>query len=149
MMEKKLNKTFLGTGWSFPPSFDLFTNSLEMVSEEEDIRQSLFLLLSTTPGERLMKPKYGCDLHSAVFDNINNTTRHHLIDLVTVAVIRFEPRITLHEVKIGLERKDDGIIDIDLYYTVRKTNIRSNIVFPFYYKEGTNLRDTQLKEIGI
>ncbi|MEM9819414.1 MAG: GPW/gp25 family protein [Bacteroidota bacterium] len=147
-MSAKINKTFLGTGWSFPPSFDHFSSSLEMVSEEADIRQSLFILLSTTPGERLMKPKYGCDLQSAVFDVINNTMRHHLIDLITVAVIRFEPRVTVDEVKISLDRKDEGLVDIDLYYTVRKTNIRSNIVYPFYYREGTNLRDAQLKEVG-
>ena len=66
-------KSFLGTGWSFPPRFSKQAEGLELSSFEDDIAESLYILLSTTPGERIMNPEYGCDLQSQVFQNINNT----------------------------------------------------------------------------
>jgi len=72
-MENQIKKSFLGTGWGFPPEFNELTLSVNMVSEEEDIRQSLFILLSTTPGERPLNPAYGCDLQSLVFEKISES----------------------------------------------------------------------------
>lgn len=134
-------QSFLGRGWSFPPSFSLLQKSVEMVSEAEDIRQSLFLLFSISPGERLMKPEYGCDLQACVFDNYDASTESRLADMITTAVLRFEPRIILEEVRIREEDPYQGKISINVLYTIRITNSRDNIVFPFYFKEGTNVHN--------
>lgn len=138
-MKEQIDKSFLGTGWGFPPSFNLQDRSLELVSEEEDIRQSLFLLISTSPGERLMNPTYGCDLQSVVFDRLTDAVRFEIISLVSMAILRFEPRITVNEVVVTIVSRDPGLIHILVDYTVDQTNSRSNIVYPFYLQEGTNV----------
>ena len=130
-------KSFLGTGWSFPPTFEKELKSVSMVSDELDIIQSLRLILSTRPGERLTNPEFGCAIHEYVFDPINPTTKYLLKDSIEKAILYFEPRITLNQVIIESDRELEGIVDIKLEYTVRKINVRSNIVFPFYKLEGT------------
>jgi phage baseplate assembly protein W len=135
----KSTNSFLGRGWSFPPVFELESGMVRMVSEEEDIRESLYLLLSTAPGERIMDPKYGCDLQSQSFNEINSNTVETISDLVSTSILYFEPRITIERVKVILDRALDGVLDIQIDYTVRKTNIRTNIVYPFYIIEGTDL----------
>lgn len=140
MRDKKV-PSFLGTGWSFPPAFNVVTGQpLQMVSEEEDIRQSLFLLFSTIPGERIMKPEYGCDLHALVFERLTPSTESRIVDMISMAVLRFEPRINLEQVLVDLIDAYTGHIQISVVYTVRITNSRDNIVYPFYFKEGTNVR---------
>ena len=71
----KENKSFLGSGWSFPPRFMESTDGLELSHNEQDIAESIFILLSTTPGERVMNPKYGCDLQSMVFSTMSNSNK--------------------------------------------------------------------------
>ncbi len=134
-------KTFLGTGWAFPPEFSADPYGARLVSDEEDIRQSLLLLLSTTPGERIMRPKYGCDLMSVVFNRLTAATESQIVDMVTMAVLRFEPRVTLEEVRVEASPAHYGMIRIQLDYTIRRTNTRENVVFPFYLQEGTNIED--------
>jgi phage baseplate assembly protein W len=134
-------KSFLGKGWSFPPSFSQQTHSVEMVTEKEDICQSLFLLFSTSPGERLMKPEYGCDLHAVIFDNFDASTKSRLVDMITTSIVRFEPRIFLESINIWQQDPDEGRINIDIEFTIRITNTRDNIVFPFYFKEGNNIHN--------
>ncbi len=135
-----LDKSFLGTGWGFPPEFDLLSREVRMVSEDDDIRESLHILLSTTPGERLMHPSYGCGLKTLVFDSISETTVTEIRDMIERAVLFFEPRITLESVVVESEDVLDGVIKILMEYTIRTTNTRSNMVYPFYFLEGTNIR---------
>lgn len=137
-----IDKDFLGIGWSFPPRFHKHANSIgvKMVAEEEDIGESLKILLSTVPGERIMQPGYGCGLQAMVFETINESTITELKDLIERAVLFFEPRITLESVDIDTEESLEGRLKIQLNYTVRKTNTRSNIVYPFYYLEGSQVR---------
>ncbi len=137
-----IDKAFLGIGWSFPPEFHKHANSIgvKMVAEEEDIGESLKILLSTVPGERIMQPTYGCGLHAMVFETINESTITELKDIIERAVLFFEPRITLESVDIDTEGSLEGRLKIQLNYTVRKTNTRSNIVYPFYYLEGSQVR---------
>jgi len=132
---------FLGRGWSFPPKFKTISKTIEMVTDEEDIQQSLNLLLSTTPGERIMKPEYGCDLQSMVFAQLDSHTEQEIISMITDAILMFEPRITLEEVEVDSSDMLDGKLFIKIDYTIRKINIRTNIVFPFYLTEGTNVTD--------
>ena len=137
-----INKAFLGVGWGFPPEFHKHGDALEvkMVAEEEDIGESLRILLSTRPGERVMQPDYGCGLHAMVFETIDESTVTELKDIIDRAILFYEPRITLEDIDVNTEDELDGRLKIQLNYTVRKTNTRSNIVYPFYYLEGSQVR---------
>lgn len=132
-------KSFLGTGWSFPPRFDEETGSLLMVSEEEDIRESLFLLLSTTPGERITNPSYGCDLRRFVFKPILADIEDSMREVIDRAILFYEPRVKLNEVVFERSGAVEGLIQIHLYYTVVSVNVRTNMVYPFYTVEGTDI----------
>lgn len=132
-------KSFLGTGWSFPPSFDKGVQALKMVSDEQDIAQSLFIILSTTPGERVMNPKFGCNLQAIVFKSLDETTKQEIITMVEDAVLNYEPRVTLEEVEVDMKNALDGLVNIILHYRIRTINVRTNIVYPFYLVEGTNV----------
>jgi phage baseplate assembly protein W len=134
------NKLFLGRGWQFPPSFDRLSGQVGMVAAEEDIRQSLMILFSTVPGERVMLPEYGCPLHLHVFDAMTQHNLTHLNSLISDAVLRYEPRILLEDVQFDTSGALDGLLRITLVYLIRQTNTRSNMVFPFYFGEGTNVR---------
>ena len=136
------SKAFLGVGWSFPPAFHKHGDTLEikMVTEEVDIGESLRILLSTRPGERVMQPDYGCGLHTMVFESLDESTVTELKDIIERAVLFYEPRITLEGVDVNAEDELEGRLKIQLNYTVRKTNTRSNIVYPFYYLEGSQVR---------
>ncbi len=137
-------KSFLGTGWSFPPSFSEDRRGLDMVWDEEDIRQSLFILFSTTPGERVTHLDYGCDLQQMVFQPITSTTKGVMKHIIRTAILFFEPRITVEEINIDSSNELEGIVYIEVIYTIRKINIRSNIVYPFYKIEGTSITDPAL-----
>lgn len=134
-------KSFLGTGWSFPPAFEAEQAQVQMVSDEVDIRQSLVILLSTMPGERPVKPKYGCDLHSLIFEPLTGATRFLIKDMIRTAVLFYEPRIELEDIEIEQRDEGEGLTVVTLHYLVKAVNVRSNIVFPFYKTEGTNVTD--------
>ena len=142
MADLETDKKFLGVGWSFPPEFNKHGDAigLKTVTEENDIRESLTILLSTRPGERIMQPAYGCALHGMVFENIIESTITEIKDVVERAVLFFEPRINLEAVEVDTENIYAGRIDIQLEYTIRKTNTRSNVVYPFYFIEGSHVR---------
>lgn len=140
-----VDQSFLGTGWSFPPRFHKHTGrddggALDMVSGEDDIRESLLILMSTAPGERVMQPAYGCGLKTLVFDNVTESTLTEIRDLIERAILFFEPRITVERIDIADDRIEEGLLTIDIVYRVRSTNTRSNIVYPFYFMEGTHVR---------
>lgn len=128
------DQRFLGTGWGFPPSFHPFGGGLKlrMVSQEEDIRESLHILLSTSPGERVMQPEYGCGLRRMVFGHLDESTVTAIKDVVATAVLRHEARIVLDEVQVDLSEWADGVLHLRLDYRVRSTNTRANMVYPFY-----------------
>ncbi|MXS82895.1 GPW/gp25 family protein [Nitrosomonas oligotropha] len=136
------DKSFLGTGWGFPPEFGHY-GSMRTVSAEEDIHESLYVLLSTNPGERVMQPTYGCGLKSQVFEEINETAVTVMVDLIKRAILFFEPRVVVENIRVDSGNSEDilnGLIKIDITYIVRTTNNRHNIVYPFYFTEGTNVK---------
>lgn len=141
MIETDTDKAFLGVGWSFLPGFYRHAGGIgvQMVNEEDDIRESLKILLSTRPGERIMQPDYGCRLHAMVFDIISESAMTEIKDVIDRAILFFESRITLNSIDVDTEEIYDGILKIKLDYTVRKTNTRSNVVYPFYYIEGNQV----------
>ena len=138
-----IDKLFLGTGWGFPPEFDKGSKSVGMVSEEDDIQESLRILFSTVPGERVMRPTYGCDLKSLVFENMSESLFTEIKDILERAILFFEPRINLDRIDLDTEEIYEGLIKIQLQYTIRKTNSRTNMVYPFYFKESSDTVATQ------
>ena len=136
------DKSFLGTGWAFPPQFTQ-KGSVKCVTAEDDIRESISILLSTHPGERIMQPTYGCGLKSQVFEEIDESAVTVIIDLIRRAILFFEPRVSVEKIDVDTENKEDqlnGLIKIHITYIIRSTNNRHNIVYPFYFIEGTNVR---------
>ena len=131
-----IDKRFLGTGWAFPPAFDARTLQAVMVSEEQDVEESLRILLSTKPGERVMHPNYGCGLQRMVFENVDQSTLTEIRSLVEKAVLFFEVRITLNRIDFDTDELYDGVLRIRLDYTIRTTNTRHNMVYPLYLQEG-------------
>lgn len=135
-----MNNSFLGTGWSFPPSFEKSSGEVNMTSGEDDIQSSLHILLTTRMGERVMQPTYGCNLDELVFESLTSTTRSYIRDLVKTAILYFEPRIKLNKVDLDDSRDLEGVILISVDYTVRTTNTRFNYVFPYYINEGMDIK---------
>lgn len=130
-------RSFLGTGWGFPPTF-VRGRGVLMTTDEDDIRSSLEILLSTEIGERVMQPRYGCNLHRLVFEPLDLTLQAYVKDLIRTAILYFEPRIVLDDVTFELHA-GEGRIDIQVDYTIAKTNTRNNFVYPFYLGEGTQV----------
>ena len=131
------NIPFLGTGWAFPPEFNK-SIGVELSSGAKDIQESLFILLSTKTGERFMTPNFGCDIDELLFEPIDINLLKKIEDEIRRAILLYETRITLEEINFDL-RKTEGIIYIDIQFIIRTTNTRTNIVYPFYLTEGTNL----------
>lgn len=135
-------RTFLGIGWKFPPEFNKQNKSVTLVSEEQDIKESLIILMSTRLGERLMQPKYGCDLSILNFEPIDIALINKARSLINYAILYHEPRITLENIDVNTDEMNNGILYFNIEYTIRKTNKRNNIVFPYYLIEGTDISDT-------
>jgi uncharacterized protein len=135
----KVFNSFLGTGWSFPPTFNREAGSVELVSNEEDIRQSLNILLSTTLGERVMQPRYGCDLTNYVFETMNSSVIGYLKDRVKNAILYFEPRIVAEKIEVTSADSFDlieGKFTISIDYSIPGTNSRLNYVYDYYKNEA-------------
>jgi phage baseplate assembly protein W len=131
--------SFLGTGWSFPPSFDKESGGVKMVSDEEDINESLNILLSTSLGERVMQPKYGCNLTDYLFDPLSSSMIGFIKDRVENSILFYEPRIVVEKIEVT----DDGSFDlmegkfiISIEYTIPGTNSRFNYVYDYYKNEA-------------
>ena len=129
---------FLGTGWAFPPKFSKGKIGLSMSSGAKDIQESLFILLSTKTGERFMTPNFGCDLDEMLFEPMNLDLEKRIENEIKRAILLYESRITLEVINFK-HNLVKGIIYIDIQYIIRTTNTRTNIVYPFYLNEGTNL----------
>ena len=130
------DNNFLGRGWTFPPTFENKQGTVKLVSEEDDIVQSLKIILTTRPGERVTNPEFGCAMFDYLFDPINNYTEHRIKEAIQRAIVEYEPRITIEEIILDSSQELEGLISVELYYVIRKINTRSNIVFPFYKLEG-------------
>lgn len=130
----------MGTGWAFPPQFDQQAASVSMISDEEDIRSSLEILLSTRPGERVMQPRYGCNLDELLFEPLTTTFKTYMKDLVATAILYFEPRIEVNKIDMDETNELEGKVIISIEYTIRSTNSRFNFVYPYYKTEGTEVK---------
>lgn len=132
--------SFLGKGWSFPPEFREGKYPTVLVSDEEDIRHSLQILLETDPGERVHRYDFGCGMRRFVYEEMTLTTQTLMKEMIRRAILVYEPRVTLEGVEFDFSREPEGVMDIRLDYTIRMTNTRSNMVYPFYLREGTDVK---------
>ncbi len=130
---------FLGRGWSFPPTFNLQSKEVQMTEKVEDIEKSLQILLTTSLGERIMQPRYGCDMNDLLFESLDTGTKTIIIDRIQTAILFFEPRIKATKIELNTQNELEGEILVEVEYIIPSTNSRYNFVFPFYRKEGTEL----------
>ena len=135
-----MGQEFVGTGWAFPLRTD-GTGRIALVSDEREIEESIRLILATSPGERPMRPEFGCSVHDYVFAPADASTAGDIAYAVRVALERWEPRVELAGVTVRFDAVDDGVLYIDISYSVRGTNDPRNLVFPFYviprHEEGS------------
>ena len=130
------HKDFLGRGWAMPVTLDPRTGLVETAAHEDDIRQSIRIILETAPGERVMRPNFGCGIHDLVFAAVDSTTLQRIRSVVEEALRRFEARVDVLGVTADEDATSEGVLLVEIEYRVRKTNQIGNLVFPFYFREG-------------
>ena len=141
-------REFLGRGWSFPPDFSRELSSVAMLEEDADVASSLEVLLSTAPGERIMQPRYGCNLSELVFETLDTRMKTLMIDKIETSVLYYEPRAELEKVTLDDSLEVEGVVVIEITYRVKSTNSRFNFVFPYYRDEGTDINlTTEIKPL--
>ena len=130
-----MEQDFIGKGWSFPVRPGPF-GRFGYLGGEEKIRQSIWIILSTAPGERQMRPEFGCGVHDLVFQPNTAAIRGLVQVRVREALARWEPRIDVLDVRVETDpgRRNELLIAID--YRVRATNSFYNLVYPFFINEG-------------
>jgi hypothetical protein len=138
-MTTDIDKSFIGRGWDFPPRFNQYSKSVDMVELEDDIVSSLGILLGTRPGERVMFPEYGCNLDELSFESLDTRIITLVVDKIETAILYFEPRIITEKVTISESEEINGVLLININFRVKSTNSRLNYVYPFYQNEGTDI----------
>ncbi len=128
---------FLGKGLKFPVQPD-GRGGLAMSAGEEDVKEAIVTILATAPGERVMRPEFGCGLRDYVFEAVDSAVLGLVQTTVREALVRWEPRIEVADVTVKAEEDAERRLRlmIDIAYRVRTTNTRSNLVYPFYLREG-------------
>ena len=121
----------LGSGLAFPLTVDR-RGAIALVGGRDDIEQALAIILGTAPGERPMRPEFGCEIHDLVFDTIDAATVGRIETAINAAIVRWEPRIELTEIDFDLSRARDGVLEITIGYRILATNQAHNLVYPFY-----------------
>ena len=124
----------LGFGMEFPIRIDQ-AGGLAVVTDEEKVRQSILAILSTAKGERVMRPDFGCDIHSFVFAILDTSNLTMIKSAVRGALVRWEPRIDVGEIDLTVAG-DGNRVEINVHYTIRITNFSANLVYPFYLQTG-------------
>jgi uncharacterized protein len=137
-MQEKIDRSFLGIGWGFPPTFRREWYGVEMLSGEEDVHSSIHIILSTITGERVMLPTFGCNLQPYMFEPMIPVNIAMVKKIVFEALVFHEPRIIVGDITETLDQLH-GKLELTIPYTIITTNTRYNYVFPFYMKEATNI----------
>jgi uncharacterized protein len=121
----------IGSGLAFPLGVDR-RGGIALARDEQDIDQAIQLILGTAPGERPMRPEFGCGVHDFVFDSIDANTIGNMEQAIREALLRWEPRIDVTDVKFDASDAVNGLLTINIEYKVRATNTDRNLVYPFY-----------------
>jgi phage baseplate assembly protein W len=129
-------RDFLGIGWSYPVATDPRSGDVALSRYERDVREAIRIILETAPGERVMRPRFGCGIHDLVFEEMSTTTLSAVEAAVRDALIAYEARIELLGVAVDPLQALDGMLVISIDYRIRRTNQTDNLVYPFYYQEG-------------
>jgi phage baseplate assembly protein W len=122
---------FIGRGFMFPMRVDQ-SGSIALTSGADDLVTSIRMILATAPGERVMRPRFGCSIWDMLFEPINANTMGLMAVAVREALGQWEPRIAVEDVIVHPDEADNGRVRIDVTYVVRSTNDRRNLVYPFY-----------------
>jgi phage baseplate assembly protein W len=130
-----MTEQFIGRGWAFPVRVDA-TGGIALVSREQEIEEAIRLILGTSPGERPMRPEFGCRIHEYLFASADAETANAITREVRAALQRWEPRIDVTDVIVTFDGLDSTLLYIDVRYSIRATNDRRNLVFPFYVIPG-------------
>ncbi len=125
------NKKYIGYGLNFPLKTDA-SGKLKLVTGNEDIEQAIHIILETSPGERVMRPLFGCKARDLVFEGINSTTMAEMTDAVTSALKMWEPRIYVKDVRVTRDPNNDAALCCSIEYEINATHDKRNIVHPFY-----------------
>jgi len=130
-----MTEQFIGRGWAFPLRVDA-TGGIALVSREQEIEEAIRLILGTSPGERPMRPEFGCRIHEYLFASADAETANGITREVRSALQRWEPRIEVSDVLVSFDGLDSTLLYIDVRYSIKATNDRRNLVFPFYVIPG-------------
>jgi phage baseplate assembly protein W len=130
-----MTRDFLGTGWAHPVGTD-HQGDIELSSAEDNIRQSVRIIIGTAKGERVMRPDFGCAVHDYVFAAADPATLSMIEDAVEEALVQWEPRIDVENVDAEPDSENPNRVLVEIDYWVRETNSSANLVYPFYLKEG-------------
>lgn len=122
---------FLGRGWQFPVGLDK-NGHVKVAHADESIQQSIWTILGTSPGERAMRPEFGCGIHDLVFGVNNAGLAGRVAEAVREALVTWERRIDVLDVNAVAEPANPNVLLIEINYQVRSTNSRFNLVYPFY-----------------
>jgi phage baseplate assembly protein W len=122
---------FIGRGWVFPPGVNP-SGGIAMASGTEELENAMRMILLTAPGERLMRPEFGCRIWDFVFHALTANTIGEMKHAVEEALQRWEPRVAIEEVSVAPSREDDAFAIVDIHYRVLESNDRRNLVVPFY-----------------
>lgn len=134
-MKRSATPDFIGKGWPFPIRPDE-QGRLGLVGGEEKVRQSLWIILSTAPGERQMLPEFGCGIHDLLFEPNTTALRGLVQDKVREGLVRWEPRIDVLDVRVEPDGDAHNILLIYIDYRMRTNNAFYNLVYPFFINEG-------------
>ncbi len=126
-----MTDAFVGKGWAFPVRVSA-TGGIALVSNEREIEEAIRLVLGTAPGERPMRPEFGCRIHQYLFASSDATTAGMIAADVKNSLLRWEPRIEVLDVTVGYDELEPALVYIDVRYRIRSTNDARNLVFPFY-----------------
>ncbi len=126
-----MSDVFVGKGWAFPVRVDA-TGGIALVSNNREIEEAIRLILGTAPGERPMRPEFGCRIHNYVFSSSDATTAGMIAADVKASLLRWEPRIDVLDITVGFDELEPALVYIDVRYRIRSTNDARNLVFPFY-----------------
>ncbi len=126
-----MSNDFIGAGWAFPLRTDA-TGGIALVSHEQEIEESIRLILGTAIGERPMRPEFGCAIHDYIFAPTDATTAGRIAYEVRAALRRWEPRVEVAEVNVDSAEDDPALLYIDVRYSLTNSNDPRNLVFPFY-----------------
>lgn len=130
-----MNDDFLGRGWAFPLDVDRRGN-VRTAADEQSVEESIRLIIGTSKGERVMRPDFGCGIHEYVFETVDANTRALVETTVEEALIEYEPRIAVEDVSTSTEDLSEGVLLIEVEYRIRESNVRRNLVYPFYLEGG-------------